>query len=384
VANAQYLQCDTHERESESVTLREKVTRRRIRGSLRIRRRRPAPPAGPRPATRGGPRCHAGAAVARRPALALLLAALSLATAGCVGGRSGVGDANATLDLDAPPSAVDAGLYLALQRDYDGDEGLDMRLRTPASSADAVRRLLDGRARLALLDLHDLARARDRGRDLVAVMALVQRPLTAVLAAPGVRRPRDLDGRRVATRGGRADAAILAAVVGHDGGDPASVRRVRLHGDAATAVASGRVAAATGRWSTDGIRLLARSPKAHAFRADDYGAPAYPEIVLCVTRATLQDDRGVVRAAVNAIRRGYEEALVDPESAVGALVDAVPRLDRAATQDAFDAVSPAFLEGVTRFGDLDAARLRTWARWEARERIVRRPPDVARAFALGF
>src|SRR4051794_17095751 len=221
VANAQYLQCDTHERESESVTLREKVTRRRIRGSLCTA---PRPPARrPRAAAaRGGPRCHAGAAVARRLVLAVLLAALGLVAAGCGGLGGGVTDASPTLELDGPPSAVDAGLYLALQRDYDGDEGLDMRVRKPASPADAVRRLLDGRAHVALLDIHDLARARDRGRDLVGVMALVQRPLAAVLAAPGVRRPRDLDGRRVAASG-----AILAPVVPHHGGGPGSPRRVR-------------------------------------------------------------------------------------------------------------------------------------------------------------
>jgi putative hydroxymethylpyrimidine transport system substrate-binding protein len=215
-------------------------------------------------------------------------------------------------------------------------------------------------------------------------MALVQRPLAAVLAAPGVRRPRDLDGRRVATGGARADRAILGTMVRHDGGDPAKLHRARLRTDAAAAVASGRVAAAVGRWTTDGTRLLARSPRAHVFRADDYGVPAYPEIVLCVTRATLQDDPDVVRAAVAALRRGYEEALVDPESAVGALVDTVHGLDRSATQDAFDAVSPAFLEGVARFGDLDPAALRVWARWEARQRIVGRPPDVALAFAARF
>jgi putative hydroxymethylpyrimidine transport system substrate-binding protein len=321
--------------------------------------------------------------VARRFALALLLPALALAAAGCGVTGGGVPDASATLELDGPPSAVDAGLYLALQRDFDGDEGLDLRLSVPRAPSDAVRRLLDGRAQLALLDIHDLARARDRGRDLVGVMALVQRPLAAVLAGPRIRRPRDLDGRRVATRG-RADAAVVAAIVRHDGGEPRSVHRTRLAGDPATAVESGRVAAAVGRWSTDGIRLLGRVPRAHVFRADDYGAPAYPEIVLCVTRATLQDDRDVVRAAVNALRRGYEEALVDPESAVGALVDTAHGLDRTATQDAFDAVSPAFLEGVTRFGDLDPARLRAWATWEAQEHIVRRRPDVAQAFALGF
>jgi ABC-type nitrate/sulfonate/bicarbonate transport system substrate-binding protein len=106
--------------------------------------------------------------------------------------------------------------------------------------------------------------------------------------------------------------------------------------------------------------------------------------VLCVTRATLQDRRSVVRATVAAVRRGYEEALNDPESAVGAVVDRAKGLDRATVQEGFDAVAPAFLEGVTRFGDLDLARLRTWARWEAAEGIVKRPTDVGLAFAPGF
>jgi len=48
------------------------------------------------------------------------------------------------------------------------------------------------------------------------------------------------------------------------------------------------------------------------------------------------------------------------------------------------AVQSAFLEGVTRFGDLVSAQLRAWARWAAETGITRRPPDVGRAFALGF
>jgi ABC-type nitrate/sulfonate/bicarbonate transport system substrate-binding protein len=251
----------------------------------------------------------------------------------------------------------------------------------PTCDRDGLRRLLDGRAQFAVLDIHDLARARERGRDVVGVMALVQRPLEAVLAQPGVRRPRDLAGRRVGVSGRRADTAILDAIVRHDGGDPARMRRVVIAGGgAAAALRAGRLAAAIGSWSEAGVSRAG----IHAFRADDYGAPGYPELVLCVTRATLTDERGVVRATVAALRRGYDEALADPESAVEALVDRAPGLDRTATEAAFDAVSPAFLEGATRFGDLDRASLEAWARWEARERIVRRPPDVDRAFAFGF
>ena len=322
--------------------------------------------------------------LARRMArpLALLALAVALAAGGCSHGEDRP-NAAATIVLAGPASAVDAGIDLAIARDFDGAEGVALHARGPAGRGDGLRRLLDGRAQFAVLDIHDLARARARGRDVVGVMAVVQRPLAAVLAGPAVRRPRDLAGRRVGTDGSRRDRAIVATVVAHDGGDARRVRRIRVYG-AASAVLDGRVAAATGFWNSDGLVLLAQRPGARVFRADDYGAPAYPELVLCVTRATLQDRRPVVRATVAALRRGYQEALNDPESAVGAVVDRTPGLERAAVQEGFDAVSPAFLEGVTRFGDLDLDRLRVWARWEARERIVARQPDVALMFAGGF
>jgi putative hydroxymethylpyrimidine transport system substrate-binding protein len=322
----------------------------------------------------------------RRPRTAAVLALVAaLAVAGCSRAEEDRPNASATIALDAPPAAVDAGLELMLVRDFDDAEGMEVRLQAPTTRRTALERLVAGRAQFAILDIHDLARARERGRDVVGVMAIVQRPLAAVLAGRAIRRPRDLEGRRVGVSPARADAAVLAAIVRHDGGPTRRVRRVRIaRGTATASVASGRVAAAVGRWDTDGVALLAARPGAHAFRADDYGAPAYPELVLCVTRETLRDSRPVVRATVAAIRRGYQEALVDPESAVGALVDRTRGLDRAAEQASFDAVQPAFLEGVTRFGDLVPARLRAWARWEAAEDITKRPPDVGKAFALGF
>jgi ABC-type nitrate/sulfonate/bicarbonate transport system substrate-binding protein len=321
----------------------------------------------------------------RRNALTLaLLAALALGLAGCARRGEDRPNADATLMLDRPPGAVHAGIYLALERDFDGAEGVGLRVRAPSSRTAPLRSLLDGRAQFAILDINDLALARERGRDVVGVMALVQRPLAAVLAGPGVQRPRDLEGRRVGVSGRRADAAVLDTVVRHDGGDPGRVRRVPLEGGPVGAVRSGRVAAATGWWNTEGVALVDQSPRAHVFRPDDYGAPGYPELVVAVTRETLVDRRPVVRATVAALRRGYDEALADPESAVGALVDRVPGLDRTAMEDEFDAASPAFLEGVTRFGDLVPAALRAWARWEAAERLTKRPPDVGRAFAPGF
>ncbi|MEN3282913.1 MAG: putative hydroxymethylpyrimidine transport system substrate-binding protein, partial [Solirubrobacteraceae bacterium] len=131
------------------------------------------------------------------------------------------------------------------------------------------------------------------------------------------------------------------------------------------------------------VALSAQRPGIRQFKVDDYGAPPYPELVLCVSRETLQDDRSTVAATVRALRRGYEETIADPESAVEALVDSA-HVRRDETERELDAVSPAFTEGAPRYGALDPTALRAWARWEARFGITRKPPDVAQAFAPGF
>ena len=79
-----------------------------------------------------------------------------------------------------------------------------------------------------MLDIHDLAIAREQGADLVAVGALVGKPLAALIAQPDVARPRDLEGRTVGVSGLPSDPAFLKAIVEHDGGDYAKIKQVTI------------------------------------------------------------------------------------------------------------------------------------------------------------
>jgi putative hydroxymethylpyrimidine transport system substrate-binding protein len=320
-------------------------------------------------------------AVMRRRRLIMLMLAAALALGGCgTGSDEHAANRAATLLLDFQPNAVHTGIYMAVARGYDDALGVTLRVRVPSDSTDAVKLLVSGRTDLAVLDIHDLAIARERGRDLVGVMALVQEPLAAILAQPDVKTPRDLEGRRVGVTGLPSDDAVLRSIVAGAGGDARKVRATTIGFTAVPSLLTGRVSAATGFWNAEGAALRARRPGIREFRVDDYGAPAYPELVLTTTRATLQDEPDVVRGAVAAIARGYAEALSDPESAVSALLDATSGLDRAAVQRELDAISPAFTAGARAFGELDPTKLRAWARWERRFGIVKREPDIGRAF----
>jgi ABC-type nitrate/sulfonate/bicarbonate transport system substrate-binding protein len=309
---------------------------------------------------------------------------LALLASGCGGEGSDRPNADASLLRDFTPCGVHAGIYPALEPDYDEAEGVNLTVRAPSASTDALKLLQAGRVDMAILDIHDLALARENGADIVGVMALVQRPLAAVLAQPEIARPRDLDGKRAGVSGLPSDVAVLRSVVQGDGGDPDSVKTTTIGFEAVKALLAKRVAAATAFWNVEGVALKAERPGMREFRVDDYGAPPYPELVLCVTRATLDEKRPVLQATIRALRRGYQETQNDPESALSALGDANPDLDRDAAAAQLDAVSPAFTAGADYYGQLREDVLEKWAAWDLQFGIVKERIDVGSAFDRGL
>lgn len=309
----------------------------------------------------------------------LLLAVVPLGGCG-TDDSSSAPNVDATLLLDFQANAVHTGIYTAIERGYDSALGVNLTARVPGSTTDSVKLLASGRADLAILDIHDLALAREAGSDLVGVMAIVQTPLAAIFAQPQIRTPRQLEGRRVGVTGLPSDDAVLRSIVAGAGGDPDKVRPTTIGFTAVRSVLTGRVAGATGFWNAEGVALRARRPQIREFRVEEFGAPSYPELVLTVTRETLQDRAALVRASVAALARGYEEVLSDPENGVSTIVAAVPGLQREQVQREFDAVSPSFTAGARGFGELDRARLEQWARWEKRFGITKREPEIKLAF----
>ncbi len=318
--------------------------------------------------------------------IAASLAALLLATAvaGCGGGGAepdapddGV---RATLILDFQPNAVHAGIYAALADGDLADHGIDLEVQQPGASTDAPKLLRTGRVDFAVMDISDLAIARERGADLVAVGALVQRPLAAVIAGdPGeIRGPADLAGRTVGVTGLPSDDAVLDAIVDSADGGSAVERpeTVTIGFDSVAALTSGRVDAATAFWNAEGVALRQAGVPTRELRVDDYGAPRYPELVLVTSRGELDSDRDRIAAVVAGLREGYEVAARDPDAALGDLLAAIPSLDRATMAAQLRALRGAFSPPLR----LDRGELERWADWSLEHGIVDRRPDVGAAF----
>ena len=293
----------------------------------------------------------------------LLLVAIAL-LGGC-GGESEPPEGVQRLALDFQPNAVHAGLIA-------GDPIV------PASSTDSLKLLLARRVDMAVVDIHDLGLARERGEDVVGVGALVQRPLAAVIASGEIARPRELEGKRVGVTGLPSDDAVLRAIVEHDGGDYSKVRRTTIGFSAVPSLIAGKVDAVVAFWNAEGVALRQRGVDTHEFRVDDYGAPRYPELVLAVRGATLRRRPDQVRATLGRLRHATIVALRDREVTIDRLVRA-SGADEALMRAQLDAVAPALLPPMR----LDRAALEGWAEFDARFGILPRRPDVDETFPRG-
>src|SRR3954449_1117519 len=258
-----------------------------------------------------------------RRAVALLAAALALAgVAGC--GGSGVepgAPKGATLVLDFVPNAVHSGIYAAAAEGFYRDADVSLKVQAPGESTDAPKLLGAGKVGFAILDIHDLGIAREKGIPLVGVMPIVQRPLAAVIARGDgpVRSPRDLVGHRVGVSGLPSDEAVVDSEVEADGGNPAKVDKVTIGFTAIPSLTAGKVDAATGFWNAEAVALRRQGVPVRVFKVDEFGAPPYPELVLCTSRKTLESDPKLVDAVISATRRGYAFAEQHPEKALSDL-----------------------------------------------------------------
>ena len=148
---------------------------------------------------------------------ALLAAALAssaaIAACGGDGGAEPGAPEGATLVLDFQPNAVHAPLYAARARGYLTEEGIDLEIREPSSSADSAKLLEAGRADFAILDINDFGIARERGIDLVAIAAIVAAP-PRLRDRRGARKGLN-PGRPRRNDGGRHGGALRRRGVGH-------------------------------------------------------------------------------------------------------------------------------------------------------------------------
>ena len=256
--------------------------------------------------------------------------------------------------LDYFPNADHAGIYAARETGAYAKAGLDVTITPPPDPSAPLKLLLAGRTDIAVSYEPELLLARDKGAELVSVGALVQQPLTSLMAVgkAGVRTPRDLRGKRVGTSGIPYQSAYLKTILDTAGVDPGSVKETNVGFNLVPAMLSGKVDATLGAfWNYEGVDLARRGRKPVIQRMEKLGVPTYAELVFVVRRRDLSEEFGAkVRRFMQATARGHVALREDPDGALDGLMQADKGLDRGLQEAVVEGDAARVLPGGRRQG----------------------------------
>lgn len=288
-----------------------------------------------------------------------------------------------TVALDWYPNANHAGLYLALERGYFADAGLAVDLYTPADPTTVLQTVGAGRDTFGISYQTDVLLARAQEVPVVSVAALVQRPLLGimVLDESGITRPGDLAGTTIGYPGIPSQEAYLTTMLAADDLTLDDVELVNIGYELVPALLAGRVDASLGSyWTHETILAEREGFPVDILRVEEWGVPLYYELVLVASEDRIAQDPETIRAFLDAVQRGYTDAIADPAAALDALAAASPELDRAVEEEGIALLVPAWTEDVPAFGVQTSERWRDYAAWMAANDLIPADLNVDDAF----
>jgi ABC-type nitrate/sulfonate/bicarbonate transport system substrate-binding protein len=251
-----------------------------------------------------------------------IVAALSALTA-CT---AGPGDGETIrFALDWTPNTNHTGLFVAQQRGYFADAGLDVQI-LPYNNT-AVDTVIDaGNAEFGISTHNSSTFARASGAHTLSVLAPLRHWATGIgvkADRTDITRPKDLDGKTYAGFGDPGEVEALQQVIRNDGGR-GEFTTVTLGTSAYEAVYSGRADFTVSYLGWEGIEAEHHGTPMRYFRYTDFGFPDAYAIVVDANQDWLAANSDRARKFVQALQRGYQFAADDPDAAAQDLLAANP------------------------------------------------------------
>jgi putative hydroxymethylpyrimidine transport system substrate-binding protein len=320
----------------------------------------------------------------RIAAIALAILALTLALAACGEKSEDVSGERQSfsLTLDFYPNPDHAGIYMAQKLGFFEEAGLDVSIDAPSDPAAPVKQVAAGRTDLAISYEPEVALAREQGLDVVAVGALVNRPLTSLiwLKASGIKGVGDLKGKTIATAGIPYQDAFLKTILARVKLSPENVKAVNVGFGLLPALVGGSAQAMLGGYSNvEGVDLRERGKAPVVTPVDKLGVPTYDELVFVANPNSLEDDPEKFRLFLAALQRGTEAAVEDPNAATKAITEANPDLEPKLAAAEVKATLPLLgaRSGNQPYGYMDPKEWETFAGWMRDNDLIESLPQTS-------
>lgn len=266
----------------------------------------------------------------------LLLCALVLSLAAC-GSSSGSATTDSaaqssddeleefSIVLDWYPNAVHAFIYVAIEKGYYEEEGLNVQVQFPANTNDAITMTAAGQADAGLYyQPNIITTAVNQDIPIKILGTVVQHPLNIVMSMTesGIESPADLAGKTIGYPGTTDNEYYVQAMMESCGLSYEDTEMIDVGFDLNAALITNNVDAVIGAYiNHEYTTLLQDGYDVTYFDVTDYGVPDYEELVLITGESQIEESSEKLAAFIRASRKAYQDVIDDPEASLQILLD---------------------------------------------------------------
>lgn len=276
-------------------------------------------------------------------------------------------DKKITICLDYVPNTNHTGIFVAEEKGYFKDLGLDVEIIQPPDDG-APLLVASGGAQIGI-DFQDLMAAplsQEEPLPITAVAAIIQHNTSGIvsLKGNGMDRPKGMEGKTYATWDSPIEKAIIKEVVEKDGGDYDKINMVPYTITDTYAGLESGIDAVWIYYGWDGIFAEVNGIDIDYF---DF-ASIEPDLdcytpVFIANNDFLKKEPETAKAVLKALKQGYEFSIENPEEAADILLKKVPELDKNLVVESQKWLGKKYSEDAPYWGYIDQKRWDRFYDW---------------------
>ncbi|MFC4386930.1 ABC transporter substrate-binding protein [Gracilibacillus marinus] len=291
-----------------------------------------------------------------------------------------------TLVLDWTPNTNHTGLYVAKEKGYFEEQGLDVEIILPGE-AGADQTVASGKAEFGISAQEAVTEARVQDIPIVSIAAIIQHN-TSGFAAPtekGIQSPKDFVGKTYGGWGAPVEAAVIDSLMKQEGTSVEDVSIINMgNTDFFTAVERD-IDFAWIYYGWTGIEAELRGVELDMLYLTDYSEKLdYYTPVITTNEEMIEENPETVRKLLQAVSEGYEFAINQPTEAADILIEAVPDLDSELVKASQEWLASKYIDDAEKWGIQSKSVWQNYATWMFDNGLLDKELDVQQAFTNEF
>jgi ABC-type nitrate/sulfonate/bicarbonate transport system substrate-binding protein len=293
-----------------------------------------------------------------------------------------------TLLLDWVPNTNHTGLYVAKDKGYYAEEGMEVNIIQPTEggSADLIA-ANQGEFGISYQEQVTYARTAENPLPVKAIAAIIQHN-TSGFASPAknnIKTPSDFEGKKYGGWGSPMEEAILKGLMNKAGADFSTVKMVDMGAADFFTATQKDVDFAWIYYGWDGVTAEVRNVPVNFIKLQDVDPKLdFYTPVIVAHEELLKNEPELAKKFLNATAKGYKFAIENPEEAVDSLLKYVPEIDKNIAIPSQKYLAKEYISDAKRWGEMKGEIWENYGNWMYDNGLMNKKLDVTEAYTNEF